>query len=58
VCLPVTQVQSQTLCCSLTIREGKAHLGLMRSWMRRVELYLARDARDKRRVWRVAQTHL
>ena len=42
--------------CSLTIREGKAHSGLMRSWMRRVELYLARDARDKRRVWRVAQT--
>jgi hypothetical protein len=28
------RVQSQTLDCSLTIREGKAHLGLMRSWMR------------------------
>jgi len=26
--------------------------------MRRVEMYLTCDARDKRRVWRVAQTHL
>jgi len=25
--------------------------------MRRVEMYLTCDARDKRRVWRVAQTH-
>ena len=41
--------------CSLTIREGKAHSRLMRSWMRRVELYLAwARARQKAREsgWR------
>ena len=34
-------------CCSLTIREGKAHSDLMRVWMRRVELYLARAPTQK-----------
>jgi hypothetical protein len=40
--------------CSLTIREGKAHSGLMRFRMRRVELYLARarDTKGARAGWR------
>ena len=39
--------KAESCSCSLTIREGKAHSGLMRSRMRRVELYLARTRETK-----------
>ena len=40
LCASATECNAES-CRSLTIREGKAHSGLMRVRMRRVELYLA-----------------
>ena len=49
----LTKVSGVEGCRSLTIREGKAHSGLMRVRMRRVELYLACAPTQKAvREWR------
>jgi hypothetical protein len=51
--------RSAESCGSLTIREGKAFTGFDENHCeRRVELYLARGSRDKRRAWRVGANTL